>query len=78
MDAAAELDASAGVLVSSELSDYTNGEVLVGYADGTFTVLTYAEEDALSAGLEALASDGNVILVQPNYTTAAASPRRTL
>lgn len=68
INGAAELDASAGVVVSHDPSDYTNGEVLVGYADGTFAVLTYENDEALSAGLEELASAEDVILVQPNYT----------
>lgn len=68
MAGVADLDASAGIVDAEDLSEYVNGEVLVGYTDGTFAVLTYEDGDALSAGLESLAADENVRLVQPNYS----------
>ena len=63
-----ELNTSAGVVATEDLSEYIGGEVLVGYTDGTFEVLTYEDEDALSAGLETLAANESVSLVQPNYS----------
>ncbi len=62
-----ELDTSADVLTTDELSAYENGEVLVGYKDGSFEVFTYETEDALAAGLKTLSADENITLIQPNY-----------
>lgn len=50
------------------LTAYENGEVLVGYVDGSFEVLTFQTREALAAGLEELAADETVILHQPNYS----------
>lgn len=50
------------------LTAYENGEVLVGYADGSFEVLTFHTQAELAAGLEALAQDETVSLYQPNYS----------
>ena len=50
------------------LTAYENGEVLVGYADGSFQVLTFQTQEELAAGLEELAEDETVILYQPNYS----------
>ena len=72
-EAVTELDASAGVLVKEDPADYPKREVLVCYADGSFEVLTYEDETALAAGLETLAADENVTLVQPNYTYSTSS-----
>lgn len=55
------------VLVTGELSEYENGEVLVEYDDGTYQVLTYSDLDSLEQGLKDLAEDENVTLIQPNY-----------
>ena len=49
-------------------NQYPNGEVLVGYADGTFAVQSYESEGDLAAGLAALAAQEEVELLQPNYT----------
>ena len=50
------------------LTAYENGEVLVGYADGSFQVLTFQTQAELAAGLEGLAEDETVSLYQPNYS----------
>ena len=50
------------------LTAYKNGEVLVGYADGSFGVLTFRTQEDLAAGLEELAKDETVLLYQPNYS----------
>lgn len=50
------------------LTAYENGEVLVGYADGSFEVLTFRTQVELAAGLEKLAKDETVLLYQPNYS----------
>jgi subtilisin family serine protease len=55
-------------LVTDDLADYADGQVLVGYQDGSFALLTYEGDDDLAAGLAALAEDEDVTLVQPNYT----------
>lgn len=57
-------DASA----EASLTAYENGEVLVGYADGSFAVLTFQTQEELAVGLEQLAEDETVILYQPNYS----------
>ncbi|MCD7934809.1 MAG: S8 family serine peptidase [Oscillospiraceae bacterium] len=49
------------------LSDFTNGEVLALYTDGSCAVLTYDGEDALAEGLAELKTDPSVAFVQPNY-----------
>lgn len=61
---AAAWNASADV----PLTAYENGEVLVGYADGFFEVLTFQTQEELAEGLEKLAEDETVILYQPNYS----------
>lgn len=53
--------------VFTDLSDYENGEVFVSYEDGSFEVLAYEDADALAEGLNTLAEDMNVKLIQPNY-----------
>lgn len=60
-------DTPADVLVTGDLSEYENGEVLVGYVDGTYQVLTYSDQDSLAQGLQALTADDTVTLIQPNY-----------
>lgn len=65
---AVEIDVSAGILATENLSDYINDEVLIGYTDGTFEIRSYEDDDALAAALEILTADENVILVQPNYS----------
>ncbi len=67
-DTSGELDASAGILVTDDLSEYVNNEVLVGYANGNFEIHTFEDEAALSAGLAELSQDTTVILIQPNYS----------
>lgn len=61
--------------IEADLSDYTSGEVLVGYTDGSYEVLAYRDEASLASLIEDLSNDGNVSLIQPNYvyTTAALS-----
>ncbi|MBM6829764.1 hypothetical protein H9X85_09410 [Anaerotignum lactatifermentans] len=61
------LEEAEELTVEEDLSQYVNGEVLVGYADGSYQVMQYADEEALRQGLEELAADENVILLQPNY-----------
>jgi subtilisin family serine protease len=61
-------EAAEDVLVTDDLSEYTNREVLVGYTDGTFEVFSYENDDTLAAGLKTLSVEPNVTLVQPNYT----------
>lgn len=53
------------------LSEYINREVFVYYTDGSFTVITYDSDEALSAGLTALAQDEAVLFTQPNYSYEA-------
>ena len=65
--AVSQLDESA-VIVTDDLSEYENGEVLVGYSDGSVEVLTYEDETALADALETLPQTEGVVLVQPNYT----------
>lgn len=62
------LDTSAGVLATTDLSEYTNLEALVVYTDGTSQVVSYRDENTLSEGLTALSQEENVSLVQPNYS----------
>ena len=50
------------------LAAYESGEVLVGYADGSFQVLTFQTQAELAAALEELAEDETVTLYQPNYS----------
>ena len=52
---------------ATALSDYINKEVLVYYTDGSFTVIQYDSDEALSAGLAALNQDMTVLFTQPNY-----------
>lgn len=80
IESAVELDATAGIVAACDPVDYVNNEVLVSYTDGTFQVLTYEDDNALAAGLEALAADKNVNLVQPNYSYSGSvfSTRDTL
>lgn len=63
-----QLDRTAGVLATEDLSAYENHQALVMYADGSFDVMTYDSKDALADGLKTLAADENVMLVQPNYS----------
>lgn len=63
-----QLDRTAGVLATEDLSAYENHQALVMYADGGFDVMTYDSKDALADALKALAADENVMLVQPNYS----------
>ena len=72
-DTAICLDDSAGVLVTSVLSEYENGEVLVLHTDGSCEVVTYEDEDTLAAGLKDLAVNPSVELVQPNYSYSDSS-----
>lgn len=60
-------------LATDDLTQYENGEVFVGYADGGFQVLAYETDSALAEGLRALAADETVTLIQPNYTYQSAS-----
>lgn len=53
------------------LSEYINREVFVYYTDGSFAVITYESDEALSAGLTALAQDEAVLFTQPNYSYVA-------
>lgn len=50
------------------LFDYINREVFVYYSDGSFDVITYDSDEALSAGLTALTQDKTVLFTQPNYS----------
>ncbi len=50
------------------LSEYINREVFVYYTNGSFAVITYESDEALSAGLTALAQDETVLFTQPNYS----------
>lgn len=62
------LDTSAGVLVSDDPADYPNDEVFVAYTDGTFEILSFETDEALSEGLGQLLQDETVTLIQPNYS----------
>lgn len=62
------LDAAAGVIATRDLSAYENNQALVLYTDGNLDVMTYESADALAAGLDTLAAQENVMLVQPNYS----------
>lgn len=53
------------------LFDYINREVFVYYSDGSFDVITYDSDEALSAGLTALTQDKTVLFTQPNYSYEA-------
>lgn len=66
--AAEERNGSAGSLTTGDLSDYAAGEVLVGYTDGTYRVLSYEDDAGLAAALEELSLDEQVSLIQPNYS----------
>lgn len=61
----------AGASETTSLSEYINREVFVYYADGSFAVITYESDEALSAGLTALAQDEAVLFTQPNYSYEA-------
>lgn len=61
------LEETVELAAEEDISQYVNGEVLVGYDDGSYQVIQYADEEALRQGLEELAADENVILIQPNY-----------
>ena len=67
---AAELDPASEEEAASvwDAAAYPTNEILVLYQDGTCDVLTYDDPEALSEGLEALAENRDVALVQPNYT----------
>lgn len=60
-------DEAEEIVLEEDLSQYVNEEVLVGYSDGSFEVISYADEDALRQGLEELREDPEVLSVQPNY-----------
>ena len=53
---------------ATALSDYIDKEVLVYYTDGSFTVIQYDSDEALSAGLATLNQDATVLFTQPNYS----------
>lgn len=65
---AAVLDTTAGVLSESDPAQYPNGEVFVGYADGSFDLLSFETDEELAEGLERLLQDESVTLIQPNYS----------
>lgn len=56
------------LVVSMDLEDYSGGDVLVQYRDGTFEVKTFDGQTELETALKEWADSGEVSLIQPNYT----------
>ena len=56
------------LVVSMDPEDYSGGDVLVQYRDGTFEVKTFDGQTELETALKEWADSGEVSLIQPNYT----------
>ena len=56
------------LVVSMDPEDYSGGDVLVQYRDGTFEVKTFDGQTELETALKEWANSGEVSLIQPNYT----------
>lgn len=56
------------LVVSMDPEDYSGGDVLVQYRDGTFEVKTFDGQTELEIALKEWADSGEVSLIQPNYT----------
>lgn len=56
------------LVVSMDPEDYSGGNVLVQYRDGTFEVKTFDGQTELETALKEWADSGEVSLIQPNYT----------
>lgn len=56
------------LVVSIDPEDYSGGDVLVQYRDGTFEVKTFDGQTELETALKEWADSGEVSLIQPNYT----------
>ena len=55
------------LVVSMDPEDYSGGDVLVQYRDGTFEVKTFDGQTELETALKEWADSGEVSLIQPNY-----------
>lgn len=59
---------SADVVAESDLDAYENNEVLAFYQDGSYQIYAFDSREELADGLDTLAADKTVTLVQPNYS----------